>query len=327
MEELDNQQAGPEADNPQHGPEESSLFDTLPDDEGEPPYEDDANPEDDADSEADEPKDEAKDADKPDAVKQPADDAEYELPDGRKVKVAEMAKSFVDFTAKTQELAQERQQTRQQAFDAIAEVRQTQAQQFALVAQHITQLVAPGVTEQTLYQRAQQDPDAYFRQKAQLDAAQNFVAQITQHSQSLMQQAEQARQQAQQEGAQVQEQRKQEAAQVLQQQAWFTPDFCNKAMAYMKSTGLTPDVIQAINNGQGGAAAVQLVRKAMLYDEAQKQRQTAKQPPKQSKVTPGSKPAQGLLGQTKKSQALYEAGAKGDKRAAGRWLSQNLPDA
>lgn len=322
MDELDNQQVAPEADNPQHGPDEQSLFDTLPDDDGEPPYEGDE-----AETEADEPTDEAKEADKPDEVKQPSDDAEYELPDGRKVKVAEMAKSFVDFTAKTQELAQERQQTRQQAFDAIAEVWQTQAQQMAFVAQHITQLVAPGVTEQALYQLAQQDPEAYFQQKARLDAAQNFVAQITQHSQALMQQAEQARQQAQQEGSQVMEQRKQEAAQVLQQQSWFTPDFCNKAMSYMKTTGLTPDVIQAINNGHGGAAAVQLVRKAMLYDEAQKQRKTAKQPPKQSKLTPGAKPAQGLLGQSKKSQALYEAGTKGDKRAAGRWLSQNLPDA
>lgn len=322
MDELDNQQAGPEADTPQHGPDEQSLFDTLPDDDGEPPYEDDE-----AEAEADGPTEDAKEADKPDEVKQPSDDAEYELPDGRKVKVAEMAKSFVDFTAKTQELAQERQQTRQQAYDAIAEVRQTQAQQMAFVAQHITQLVAPGVTEQALYQLAQQDPEAYFQQKARLDAAQNFVAQITQHSQALMQQAEQARQQAQQEGSHVQEQRKQEAAQVLQQQTWFTPDFCNKAMSYMKTTGLTPDVIQAINNGQGGAAAVQLVRKAMLYDEAQKQRQTNKQPPKQAKLTPGAKPAQGLLGQSKKSQALYEAGTKGDKRAAGRWLSQNLPDA
>lgn len=324
MDELDNQQAGPEADNPQHGPEES-IFDMLPDDEGDLPEADelDEGDDDQGDGQDDEPKGEAK----PEEVKQPADDAEYELPDGRKVKVAEMAKSFVDFTAKTQELAQEKQQTRQQAFDAIAEVRQAQAQQFALVAQHITQLVAPGVNEQALYQLAQQDPEAYFQQKARLDAAQNFVAQITQHSQSLMQQAEQARQQAQSEASQVQEQRKQEAAQVLQQQAWFTPDFCNKAMAYMKGTGLAPEVIQAINNGTGGAAAVQLIRKAMLYDEAQKQRQTAKQPPKQSKVTPGAKPAQGLLAQSKKSQALYEAASKGDKRAAGRWLSQNLPDA
>ena len=319
MDELDNQQAAPEADNPQHGPEES-IFDMLPDDEGDLPEADEL---DQGDGQDDEPKGEAK----PEEVKQPADDAEYELPDGRKVKVAEMAKSFVDFTAKTQELAQEKQQTRQQAFDAIAEVRQAQAQQFALVAQHITQLVAPGVNEQALYQLAQQDPEAYFQQKARLDAAQNFVAQITQHSQSLMQQAEQARQQAQAEASQVQEQRKQEAAQVLQQQAWFTQDFCNKAMAYMKGTGLSPEVIQAINNGTGGAAAVQLIRKAMLYDEAQKQRQTAKQPPKQSKVTPGAKPAQGLLAQSKKSQALYEAASKGDKRAAGRWLSQNLPDA
>lgn len=324
MDELDNQQAGPETDNPQHGPEES-IFDMLPDDEGAPPEADEL---DDGDDDQGDGQDDAPDAEaKPEEVKQPADDAEYELPDGRKVKVAEMAKSFVDFTAKTQELAQEKQQTRQQAFDAIAEVRQAQAQQFALVAQHITQLVAPGVNEQALYQLAQQDPEAYFQQKARLDAAQNFVAQITQHSQSLMQQAEQARQQAQAEVSQHQEQQKQEAAQVLQQQAWFTPDFCNKAMAYMKGTGLAPDVINAINNGQGGAAAVQLIRKAMLYDEAQKQRQTAKQPPKQSKVTPGAKPAQGLLAQSKKSQALYEAGVKGDKRAAGRWLSQNLPEA
>lgn len=325
MDQLDNQQAGPEADNPQHGPDEQSLMDLLPEDDGEPPFEDD---EPELDAETDEPQQKAEDKEPTtDEVKQPADDAEYTLPDGRKVTVAEMAKSFVDFTQKSMEVSAERQQVRQQAFEAIAETRRAQAEQFAVVAQHITQLVAPGVSEQTLYQLAQQDPEAYFQQKARLDAAQNFVAQITQHSQGLMQQAEQARQQAAQEQQTAQAQRVQEAASVLKQQAWFTPDFQNKAQSFLKSSGLTPEVISAINNGMGGAAAIQLVRKAMLFDEAQKQRKDAKQPPKQSKVTPGAKPAQGLLGQSKKSQALYEAGSKGDKRAAGRWLSQNLPDA
>lgn len=324
MDTLDNQQVSPDADNSQHGPEDQSLYDLIPDDEGDLPEGDD--PEADAEPEVDEPKEEGTE-DKQDEVKQPSDDAEYELPDGRKVKVAEMAKSFVDFTAKTQELAQDRQQVRTQAFEAIAQVREAQAQQFHLVAQNLLSLVAPGVNEQTLYQLAQQDPEAYYQHKAKLDAAQGFIAQVTQMSQQMAQQAEQARQIAQQEATQVQEQRKAEAAQVLQQQAWFTADFCNKAMAYMKQTGLSPDVVEAINNGMGGAAAIQLVRKAMLFDEAQKQRQSAKQPPKQSKVTPGSKPAQGLLGQSKKMNALYEAGTKGDKRAAGRWLSQALPDA
>lgn len=322
MSDLDTQQASPEADTSLPGPDEQSFNDLLPEDEGEPPYEDESE----AEAEGDGPA-EVEDKEPTEEVKQPADDADYTLPDGRKVKVAELAKSFVDFTRNSQEAAQERQQVRQQAFEAIAETRRAQAEQFALVAQHITQLVAPGVTEQTLYQLAQQDPDAYFQQKAKLDAAQNFVAQITQHSQAFMQQAEQARQMAAQEQQAAQAQRMQEAATVLQQQAWFTTDFKNKANAFLKSSGLTPEVIEAINTGAGGAAAIQLVRKAMLYDEAQKQRATNKQPPKQSKVTPGAKPAQGLLAQSKKSQALYEAGSKGDKRAAGRWLSQNLPDA
>lgn len=322
MSDLDTQQESPEADNSLPGPDEQSLTDLLPDDDGEPPFDDESE----AEAEGDGPA-EAEDKEPTEEVKQPADDADYTLPDGRKVKVAELAKSFVDFTRNSQEAAQERQQVRQQAFGAIAETRRAQAEQFALVAQHITQLVAPGVTEQALYQLAQQDPDAYFQHKAKLDAAQNFVAQITQHSQAFMQQAEQARQMAAQEQQAAQAQRMQEAASVLQQEAWFTTDFKNKANAFLKSSGLTPEVIEAINTGTGGAAAIQLVRKAMLYDEAQKQRTTNKQPPKQSKVTPGAKPAQGLLAQSKKSQALYEAGSKGDKRAAGRWLSQNLPDA
>lgn len=322
MNELDNPQVGPEADNPQADPSEQDISSLLPEAEDDPPNEsndpEDSPEGDDPEQEPEESKTEAK---------QLADDAEYTLPDGRKVTVGEMAKSFAAFTQKTQELAAERQQVRAEALQAVAETRKAQAEQFSLVAQHITQLVAPGVTEQALYQLAQQDPEAYFQQKARLDAAQNFVAQISQHAKQLQAQAEQARQLAQQEELQFRAQRMQEASSALSAESWFTPDFGNKAMAYLKSSGFPPDVIQAINDGMGGAAAVHLVRKAMLYDEAQKQRKTAKQPPIQSKTTPSAKPAQGLMGKAKQSQQLFEAGRKGDKRAAGRWLSQNLPDA
>ena len=322
---ADNSQAGPEGGNPQVNPDELSLEDLLPEAEDDLPDEDGQDLE--GGAEGDD-ADEDPDAENPDAeAKQLADDADYELPDGRKVKVAEMAKSFVDFTHKAQELATERQAVRADALQAIAQTRESQAQQMALVAQHIVQLVAPGVTDQALYQLAQQDPEAYFRQKAQLDAAQNFVAQVTQHSQALMQQAQQARQQAEQESGAAAQARLAEVSQVLSAQPWFTPDFGNKARAYMKTLGMPAEAIEAINMGQGGAAAIQIVRKAMLFDEAQKQRKTAKQPQAQTKLTPNAKPAQGLIGKAKKNTALYEAGRKGDKRAAGRWLSTNLPDA
>lgn len=322
MDELDNPQVDPVVDNPQVDPNEQNLMDLLPDAEDEPPHEDD-DPQD--PPEGDDQEEEG--ADKKTESKQLADDAEYTLPDGRKVTVGEMAKSFADFTHKSQQLAAERTQERQTTLNAISQTKESQAQQLAFVAQHITQLVAPGVSEQYLYQLAQQNPDEYFQQKARLDAAQNFVAQITQHSQKLMQQAEQAKQAAAQESQVFEQQRIQESAAVLSREPWFTPDFGNKATAFLKTSGMPPDAIEAINKGMGGAAAIQLVRKAMLYDEAQKQRKTAKQPPPQSKTTPNAKPAQGLMGKAKQNQQLFEAGRKGDKRAAGRWLSSNLPDA
>lgn len=325
----DNPQADPQgAGNPQADPAEHDIASLLADADAEPPEgEDEPHEGDDPEQGGEDEGEEEGKGPEGEPEKAAADDAEYTLPDGRKVTVGEMAKTFATFQQKTQELAAERQQARQEALSVIADTRQAQAKQLELVAQHITQLVAPGVSEQTLYQLAQQDPEAYFQQKARLDAAQNFVAQISQSAQQLAAQAQQARQIAEQEQAQARVQRMQEASQVLSQEKWFTPDFGNKALAYLRTSGLAPDVIAAINNGEGGAAAVQLVRKAMLYDEAQKQRKTAKQPPPQSKTTPNAKPAQGLMGKAKQSQALFEAGRKGDKRAAGRWLSQNLPEA
>lgn len=320
MDDLDNSQAGPSVDNPPANPEELTLDDI-------PFADEDDQPEQDEQGEDDAPDDDPDGDDQPKGDKQPkavADDAEYTLPDGRKVTVGEMAKSFADFTVKSQELAVERNQSRQDALQAISQTRESQAQQLAFIAQHITQLVAPGINEQALYQLAQQDPDAYFQQKARLDAAQNFLAQITQHSQQLQAQAQQAKQQAEAEAAGFQQQRMQETAQVLSQEKWFNQDFGNRALSYMKTAGLPADAIDAINKGMGGAAAIQLVRKAMLYDEAVKQRKTNKQPPPQTRTTPGAKPAQGVLGKTKQLNKTYEAAKKGDRQAMGAWLDNVL---
>lgn len=319
MDDLDTSQAGPDADNPQANPEELTLDDI--------PFADaDEQPEDEEQGEG-APDDDQDGDDQPAGDKEPkaiADDAEYTLPDGRKVTVGEMAKSFADFTVKSQELAAERNQSRQDALQAISQARESQAQQLSFIAQHITQLVAPGINEQALYQLAQQDPDAYFQQKARLDAAQNFLAQITQHSQQLQAQAQQAKQQAEAEAAAFRQQRMQETAQVLGAQKWFNTDFGNRALAYMKTAGLPPDAIDAINQGMGGAGAIELIRKAMLYDEAVKQRKTHKQPPPQTRTTPGAKPAQGVLGKTKQLNRAYEAAKKGDRHAMGAWLDKVL---
>jgi hypothetical protein len=325
MADLDNQQASPEADNSQAGPQaDQNISDLIPDDVG------DIDPDEEEAPEGDGPPDDEQDAD-PEAdktdAKALADDAEYTLPDGRKVTVGEMAKSFADFTRNSQELAAERQQTRQEALQAISQTREAQAHQLNLVAQNIMQLVAPGINEQTLYQLAQQDPESYFQHKAKLDAAQNFVAQISQAAQQAQQQAQQAQQLASQEAQSLQAQRMQQASEALSKESWFNNDFGAKSLAYLKTSGIPPDVIDAINKGMGGAAAIQLVRKAMLFDDAQKQRKTNKQPPPQTKATPNAKPAQGLLGKSKQMNALYDSASKGDRRAAGRWLSQVLPDA
>lgn len=197
---LDNSQVGPDADNPQANPDALDL-DDIPFVDGDPEAldpEDPNAPRPDDDPEGDPDADPQAAEDKAKAL---ADDAEYTLPDGRKVTVGEMAKSFADFTVKTQELAVERNQTRQDALQAISQARETQAQQLAFVAQHITQLVAPGINEQALYQLAQQDPQAYYELKPKLDMAQNFIAQITQHANQLQQQSQQAKQQAEQEAA------------------------------------------------------------------------------------------------------------------------------
>lgn len=319
---LDNSQEAAQGDNLPANPDELGL-DDIPfvDDDAETPDPEDQDPPEGDDPEADDDADPQAAQDKPKAI---ADDAEYTLPDGRKVTVGEMAKSFADFTVKTQELAAERNQSRQDALQAISQTRESQAQQLQFIAQHITQLVAPGITEQALYQLAQQDPDAYFQQKARLDAAQNFLAQITQHSQQLQQQAQQAKQQAEQEAAAFRQQRMQETAQVLGGQKWFNADFGNRALAYMKTAGLPPDAIDAINQGMGGAGAIELIRKAMLYDEAVKQRKTNKQPAPQTRATPGAKPAQGLMGKTKQLNKTYEAAKKGDRHAMGAWLDNVL---
>lgn len=318
--ELDNSLSSPEADNSQESPEFLSL-DDIPFADDEP----DQDPEssNDGDGHQDEEEGEGDDAAEGKG-KALADDAEYTMPDGRKVTVGEMAKSFADFTVKTQELAAERNQSRQDALQAISQTREAQAQQLAFVAQHVMQLVAPGFDERTLMQLAQQDPDSYYQMKARMDVGQNFIAQLQQQAQQFAAQATQAKQQAEQEANSFQAQRQREATEALSREKWFNQDFGNKALSYMKSAGLPVDAIDAINKGMGGAAAITLVRKAMLYDEAVKQGKTKKQPPPQARTTPGAKPAQGVLGKTKQLNKAYEAGRRGDKAAAGAWLDNVL---
>lgn len=323
MDELDISLLNPQEGNSQANPDDELTLDDIPFTDGDqgPTDEDPDNPNPDDDPQGAGEGDPAADG-KSKAI---ADDAEYTLADGRKVTVGEMAKSFADFTVKTQELAAERNQSRQDALQVISSTKEGQAQQLAFVAQHIMQLVAPGVDERTLYQLAQQDPDAYFQHKARMDAGHNFVAQIQQHAQQLLAQAQQAKQQAEQEAAGFQQQRQREATEALAREKWFNADFGNKALAYMKSAGLPPDAIDSINRGLGGAAAIQLVRKAMLYDEAVKQGKTRKQPPPQARSTvPGAKPAQGVLGKTKQLNKVYESAQKGDRRAMGAWIDNAL---
>lgn len=320
--ELDNSQAGPTGDTLLANPDELTL-DDIPFDEGgdDMPPDDTPPTDDDPDGGA------LQDDDDPAAAgkeKTTADDAEYTLPDGRKVTVGEMAKSFADFTVKTQELAAERNQSRQDALQAISQTREAQAQQLAFVAQSVMQLVAPGFDERSLMQLAQQDPDSYYQLKARMDVGQNFIAQLQQQAQQFAAQATQAKQQAEQEANAFQTQRQREATEALSREKWFNQDFGNKALSYMKSAGLPVDAIDAINKGMGGAAAITLVRKAMLYDEAVKQGKTRKQPPPQARTTPGAKPAQGVLGKTKQLNKAYEAGRRGDKAAAGAWLDNVL---
>lgn len=260
----------------------------------------------------------------PEAEAQPpaiTDETEVALDDGRKVSVREMKETFATFTRKTQELAEAQRTTVAQAREAVASYAERQAQELHLMAQHVEQLVAPGIDQAALMRLAYEDPNQYQQVKARLDVAREMRANMQQQVQALMQQAQEQRERAEQEQVQAHQQLVQTEAQRLAGQKWFNDDFKAKAVAFARKHGIP----EQIARGVAYAGFVEITRKAMLYEEAMARTKGGKQPPTQSVMTPGASPARGAMTKAKQvSESYAKAKQTGNRADIGRYLDQIL---
>lgn len=261
---------------------------------------------------------EAEDKEQPPAF---TDETEVALDDGRKVSVREMKETFATFTRKTQELAEAQRTTVAQAREAVASYAERQAQELHLMAQHVEQLVAPGMDQAALMRLAYEDPNQYQQVKARLDVAREMRANMQQQVQSLMQQAQEQRERAEQEQVHAHQQLVQAESQRLAGQKWFNDDFKAKALAFARKHGIP----EQIARGVAYAGFVEITRKAMLYEEAMARTKGGKQPPTQSVMTPGASPARGAMTKAKQVADYYARAQKTGNRAdIGRYLEHTL---
>lgn len=205
------------------------------------------------------------------------------------------------------------------AYEVVSEVQEVTAHQIQMIKQSVRQLIAPGITPEYLMQLSAVDPAAAQQMQARLSALDMWERQVDQVSGSLYQQAMQAKQTGSQTMTQQRADLLKSEAQKLSAKTWYTPEFQSQAVSYLVKNGIPESAARSLEY----SGAVEVVRKAMLYDKAvagQKNKQT-----QSSSVIPGSRAANGKVADKQSFQKLEQRALKGDKSARAAYVNALIP--
>lgn len=274
------------------------------------------------DESADEEGDDAEDADKAD---EPTDDANLKIKvDGAEYsadEIRELAKSKANYTQQRQADAEQVRIVERQAIDIVAQAQESHVQHMAKVIASVKDFILPGVTPEALFQLAQSDPNRANSIKAQLDAINSWANQQFANLGAAQNNMRQIKQQADEKDQFEYQQMISSEAEKLGAKKWFTPEFQKQAVSYMDKHGIPQSESKNISR----AGAIEIVRKAMLYDKAVSTQKSGKQPA-QVGVNQGSRSANAQINQVKARQDLEKRAKSGDVNAQGRYLRTIIPE-
>ncbi|MGL4575863.1 MAG: hypothetical protein ACRCV9_13855 [Burkholderiaceae bacterium] len=208
-----------------------------------------------------------------------------------------------------------------QVSERIAQVNDEAVYFASSVLQQIDGLMGLQYSPQQLMLLAQQDPQQALQIQTQQQALNVWKQQLQQQAQGMHARSQAERSNASEVDQQAQQQQIAQTANELRSEKWFTQDWVKQAFSFGEKHGFSQEDI----NNIGHKGALQIMRKAMLWDDAQSRMAAGKQQPQTKNTTPGSNPKQGVASQRQLADKAFNVAVKtGDKRATAMAYDQLL---
>lgn len=232
--------------------------------------------------------------------------------DGRKVTVRELTDTFRTFSRKAQEYAETDTRREVEARNAVATIQEQAAQQVAVLANRINDLVLPGIDLAAISRMRMEDPAKASELLTTLQIVERFKTDMMAEAQKLFGQGQKQRQLADQKRMDSMAELTRSEAQKLAAAKWYTDDFKGKAVNYLEKHGIPHQMIAELRY----AGAMEIIHKAMRFDEAKKA--AGNKQPSQAPQVAASGKSRSPTGKQAQDAAFAQARKSGSRRDSAR---------
>lgn len=235
--------------------------------------------------------------------------------DGVKYTADEIKESMMlraDYTQKTQEIAHQVRAYEAEVRQATAVANEQAISYAAAVFGQLDSLLGLNYSPQDLMNLAQHDPHQAMQIQTKQEALKAIKQNLQREAQSMFARVQQERDVIAGQQDQMAQQSIQKAAQELRQEKWFTAEWVRQAQSFGGKHGFSAEEI----NNLGHSGALKIIRKAMLWDDAQNRIKSGKTAPIPKPTIPGATPNQGAASRKQIAEKAYAVARKtGDRKA------------